>query len=521
MHGPAGAAGPAAARRWGWPLVALVAALLLPSAAAAQEAAPAPGPPQPGPALDGLPGGFRVGHATPSPTPRLAVGGVGGYGLIDGLDGEGGDHHRAFGNLWIAGRPLPWLAAVLGVSGRVDVHPTDPSGEGDTSAAGLPYLGVRVGASVLPALSIGGDVRLEVPGGAAPSFDPTSGILSLRALASLHPEGTGVTVSLAAGLRLDGSDRTVSPAERFRRGDLVSLGVSSFDAVLLGVAVSAFVLDDGLEVLGEASWEPWFGDGAPGLDRAPLRVGAGARIWPIPTLGVSLGLEARLTDRTVAAQTAPFAAVYPRLEATVGMVFRPSFGEADADADADADEDTPDDVVDELDAPEVVVLEGRAQGAAGEPLAGVRVVVEQPPEGGAAVAETATGEDGTFRVEVPPGDGTLRLEAEGFESAELRIPRPEGEPIGVIALEPTVPMGFLRGLVRDFRGRPLSAEVRVADQSVETDEDGFFEIGLPAGTYQVRISAAGYRSQRSSVSIDVNGVTIFNADLRRERRRRR
>ena len=87
----------------------------------------------------------------------------------------------------------------------------------------------------------------------------------------------------------------------------------------------------------------------------------------------------------------------------------------------------------------------------------------------------------------------------------------------------TVLDAYLSGVIRSYKGKPLSASILVDPIGMEaaTDEDGFFEIDLPAGDYEIVVQAEGYRTQRRKVRVDENGVTVLNADLRRGRKKRK
>jgi hypothetical protein len=50
--------------------------------------------------------------------------------------------------------------------------------------------------------------------------------------------------------------------------------------------------------------------------------------------------------------------------------------------------------------------------------------------------------------------------------------------------------------------------------TILTDAEGFFDLDLPAGGYEVVIDATGFVSQRRQVEIADDEVTVLNADLR-------
>jgi uncharacterized membrane protein len=69
--------------------------------------------------------------------------------------------------------------------------------------------------------------------------------------------------------------------------------------------------------------------------------------------------------------------------------------------------------------------------------------------------------------------------------------------------------------VRSFRGKPLAASIRLEPSAAttETDAEGFFQIDVPPGEYEVVIEAPGYQAQRRHAKVDQQGVVIVNADL--------
>ena len=63
----------------------------------------------------------------------------------------------------------------------------------------------------------------------------------------------------------------------------------------------------------------------------------------------------------------------------------------------------------------------------------------------------------------------------------------------------------------------MSARIKVDPLGAEgvTDEEGFFELDVPAGEYTVSIEADGYRVQQKKVVVEEAGVVVLNADLLR------
>src|SRR5687768_15603148 len=166
----------------------------------------------------------RVPALAPSRS-TATLAGTAGYGLIESQRGESGSHHRLRGSAAAAVRPTDWLGLWLRLDGRVDLHPRDMMGS-DSSLTGEPHLGVRAGGALGESIRLGVELAVWLPGGDAPSVDFGATTLDAIGIATLAPPGSGLTVSLFAGYRLDRSDGSVAAASQLRRGDYVALGVS-------------------------------------------------------------------------------------------------------------------------------------------------------------------------------------------------------------------------------------------------------------------------------------------------------
>lgn len=455
-----------------------LASALCASAAAAQPA-------DRGPARDALPGAARIGWAAPATRLGGAALARGGYAILEGAEGEGGDHHRAEGTLAVSAQPHANVAFALGADGRVDVHPHDALG-GDTSALAYPWVLVRAGADVGSGFALGGDLRWEVHGGAAPSFDPLASRLTLRALATWRPT-PALTLGLAGGARLDGTRRSLD-AIPHRTGDRVSLDVTDGNALVLGVA-GAWAHRE-LELFGELTWEPVAGTGAAPIERAPLRLTTGGRVafasgWSAE-LAVEIGLAARgpvLLDQLVE--------VEPRAALLVSIAYRLDLGPAAAEERA---------------------ITGRVRAPDGSPVpdATIAVLGETGP-----IATARASESGQFTLALGRGDEPRRLEVSApfYERAVHVL---DGDAPIVLELIP-VPV-ILRGVVRDFEGQPVLAQVHIDEVDVvATRADGSFEAPIALGTHAIEVRAEGFAPQRRTLSVEERGVFIVHVDLQRTR----
>jgi len=121
---------------------------------------------------------------------------------------------------------------------------------------------------------------------------------------------------------------------------------------------------------------------------------------------------------------------------------------------------------------------------------------------------------------VPLGRGKLSIRAEGRKPIDQPIELKSRAPLKVeIRSEAVLPSGQVRGIVRSYDGKAVTAKISVEPKGLQTSTDGqgFFQLDVPPGSYQVVIEAKGYRAQRRSVTVEKDGVLILNADLARER----
>ena len=141
-------------------------------------------------------------------------------------------------------------------------------------------------------------------------------------------------------------------------------------------------------------------------------------------------------------------------------------------------------------------------------------------------------------VEVPPRLAVLAgllwaatprrgraAEPERNPSAGAPAPRPAPKPApgdGPEATAAKLPVGQLRCSVRSFGGVGLAATLQIlsgpglsAPRPAVHSRDGAFTIELGPGSYEVLIEAPRYLPQRRAITIEQNGVTLLNADLRR------
>jgi hypothetical protein len=394
----------------------------------------------------------RVMTASAGP-PALFVLSSGGYGYTESVLGAADSHHRAAGSLMVDGRPLRWLGLALRLDGRYDKH-VIPGQPGDAGLVGDPRLYVRVDRALGQALAIGARAGVWLPGRSAPSLVSTGLSPELLGAVSYFPGDGRVTLSANLGYRLDRSARTATDAPLLGPGDRLALGVSAYDAVLLGGA--AGVRLGRAHVFVEGSWNMLVGAGSPRALASPIRLGGGVRL----PLGPRLGLEA-LAEVSPSARpdlSDPMSApvpVPPRFAVGLGLAYR---------------------------------------------FTGVMTRA-----GSAVVAATPAAPSSPALVPRSPP-------AKPEQPATLE-PDPPAEPA---VDEAAPPRGQLRGIVRSFRGSTIDADVNVdGDANALRADQGRFELDVAPGVHEVRISARGYTTQVRRVRVEDNGVTLLNIDLKK------
>jgi hypothetical protein len=256
------------------------------------------------------------------------------------------------------------------------------------------------------------------------------------------------------------------------------------------------------------------GAGAPGAGKWPLRLGAGARWRLTESARVEVMAEANASGRPAQGMGLPLAPVPPRLGVLAELVM--ALG---APPRVLAPPPTPPPPPVERPVPLVLVDLGTIQLPEG-----ARITLRQRGE----ERDFAQGENGRFSLtDARPGPGTVVASAPGYRSRTESVNFRAGEPATVtMVLERDLPSGQVRGTVRSFDGRPLTANVRLVPRqagpaddtpSEKRSEGGAFTFDVPPGRYRVTIGAPGHEPQTRMVEVEENGVTVLNADLRRQR----
>lgn len=150
---------------------------------------------------------------------------------------------------------------------------------------------------------------------------------------------------------------------------------------------------------------------------------------------------------------------------------------------------------------------------------------ETPIEGAFVTVEelnltVSTGPNGEFQVSVPPGTYTVTAYATGYSNETKTIDVGENETVIVTFYLVPLGNGTIVGQVTDAEtGEPIeNAYVWVyVDNTIVgnfTDENGYYMLSVPAGTYTVYARALGYREANvSDVEVAPNTLVVVNFTL--------
>jgi hypothetical protein len=533
-------------RRWG--IASFLSVLVLSSNAFAQEADVSAGAgtgsavaPSQAIAYGAMPGGLHAPTAETLPKGAIQVSTLSGLGRRTGLLGTDHKFNRAIGDLAVAFGATPMISVGISLDGRYDRHwGLAPSG--DDGYVGDPHVIVRIAKGTGSTL-FGGQLGIWVPGKDAPSVAGSAISLDARALVSL-PAGPGL-LSFSVGFRLDNSANSIDEPEKLSLQDRVSLGVSDYHALFGGAqlripAGKAWVgLEGSLDAFVGGPPEPEAGK----VKRAELarsslilRGGMTAGYHITDKISAIVFLEASKVPGINIAQVMdaniPLIPYEPVFSGGIGLQARfggpqavpPSFVEKDC-----AKRNPPD--CPPLKAPILTEVTGSVVDSGGKPVVGAKVSLTLK---NSQVAPVATDEKGTYIFKGVPIGNTIEnkptIEETAVEVAvDVSGMKPGKATIGAIqqgsntvppiTLEPVLPPGQLRGVVRSLPGGKAvgGASVTVAGNAAkaETAADGTFTIDLPPGQYKITVSAPSLKTQELDVTIDPNGVAIKNIDLQK------
>ena len=447
------------------------------------------------PASDALPGIYRVGIARSAPA---ALAGTLGYSFTEPQNAEDGAHHRFSLRAAAAVPVVRWLSVGALVDSRYDRHPHDSGGVIDTA------LQARAG-TALGTWQVGGGIALRLPG--AESFSTMARSTSIEAQALLATSVGRVRFASLGGYRFNRSAAAGNGAAQLSAGDRLSLGLSDFDTVLLGLGAGIWVGSS--ELLGEVSSDVLVGTRAPAFSQSPLRIAVGARRAVVPGLSLELLAVGSLSRQPDLSAGAPLVPNEPRLGvfASIRYQFLPPVPPP-----AWPSSPVP---------PPVQALTSRLE---------VTVNDDQgAPVTSPTAFVTAAGERRDLNCDVAghcaledarAGDFVVHVEARDFEPRERPVKVRAGVPAQLeVRLVAVPPPSQLRGVVRSLDGKAVIARVHVEPVGTQAnvDDKGSFQLDLSPGGYDVVIEAAGYVTQRRHVQVESKGVVILNVDLARNR----
>ena len=318
----------------------------------------------------------------------------------------------------------------------------------------------------------------------------------------------GLWLSSALGFKLDRARHGVEDTARLSPSDRLALGASDSNAVLFGLALSQRLR--ALDLIAEWSWDLQVGGAAPAPLDSPMRIAAGARLYPASSLELQLLAWVSPSSRPELLADGPLYTIEPRfgLGAALGIYFPEKSAAARPPRAVQAPPAPA--------APVVGAVDGQVVDAAGRaplPAASIEVAGREP---------VLSDAQGRFTlVDLPPGEVELHASGGGFRPTTARANVVAGARTALeVALERELPEGQIRGTVRTFDGKPLlTAQVRVEPGSslVKPDADGNFELDVAPGEYAVEISAPGYLPQQRPALVEHNGVTVIVVELGAEK----
>jgi hypothetical protein len=503
----------------------VVAAWHAPTGAAASQAIDV------GDAVDALPGLIRVPVAGSIDRKGIGFASSAGYGWTESVLGQGDSHDRVFGSLAASVRPVSFFAASLQFDGRYDWH-TNP--DGSSGSTGDPRVTLRFGGPLGSAFHLGAQIGVWFPGGAAPSLDFKATTPDASLLATIHAPDSPLVVTSRIGFRWDNSAESAPDPGRLSLPDRVALGLNQASAALLGLG-AALRASPRVELLADATWDLLVGNGALTALESPIVISAGVRAaldrdrtWQVSIIGATSPSE-----RPVISAGSPLVDIEPRVSGFVALTVRPAAPRPPEPPPAIAPEPAPAPAPPPPPAPVVrAMVRGRVV-AEGDhaPVARAHLAVQTT---GGTPREATTDDEGRFEIgDLEPGAASIDVNAEGYAPLTRRLKlsasaEPPGAPQGTggddtgaieITIAKALPSGQVRGLVRDFGGNPIAAQIRVEPLGVDAQvgADGTFEVNVAPGAYDIVVHASGYVDQRRHVSVERDGVTMMNVELRKVR----
>ena len=466
-----------------------------------------------------LPGGEHIADAAVMRTGEFGAAFSGMFGFRDGLLSPGHKMRRGAGSLALSYTPLAWLTLALEFDGRYDKHygaSTTGSSLEDSGLVGDPHIFARAVRRISDASdspSIGLQLNIAAPGQNAPSIVLSAISIDARFLLTGVFRSTHYTLNV--GGKLDNSANSVTNPQDLSLSDQVSLGVSQWNSIVAGARLWRPLGPIRLGVEVEAT--KFVGSGAPGTSLFSA-VEAYYDLSPTWTATAFIGGTV-LPAPTIVMNTVPLIPYDPSF--IIGLGLETRFGIAAPIAKKSGSTSTVE--------PEAVVtaaatasLKGKVTDENGAPIPGASVTVTS--HDGTSKTIT-TDDDGSYHVdELPLGRATRTVDAPDRTPSTTELTLTGGDnAVPAAMLQKKAPAGELKFFVRSFTGKGIVADIEVVAKSggvpkqLTTAADGSAELDVEPGAYQVKVSAAGYKTQtRPSVVVELNGTSLVNIDLRKK-----
>ena len=447
----------------------------------------------------------RVGVAEPGRAGAVAGAVSLSGGVTEPLNDDDSAHVRGATTLAAAVNAARMLDFAARFDARYDRHARDERGV-DDGFAFQPELSTRLSFRS-GAAGFGIEAAAWLPSGT--DVGASAAAVSADGRLLISGQSGALVVAGFGGYRLDRSAEAAGDADRLRFGDRSALGASDYDQALCGLGVG-YSLGSTL-LFGEASAQLLLG--GPKLTQSPLWLSIGMRRALGATgLSAEVSLSALLSSRPELGSGAPLVPIEPRGLLSFGLRYGSTAAKPPPPPPppppTPAAPAAPVAAAPEPPSVELALLDDR-----GQPLRNASATIVQG-EQETPLVET---EPGRYQLKgAPSGRAKLRIKAEGFQPVERDIELGAGKPLRLdVKAEQALPAGQVRGLVRAFKCKGLAASVRIEPAGIEakTDAEGFFQIDVPPGEYEVVIDAPGYSTQRRKAKVEQQGVVIVNADL--------